>query len=120
MAARKVPVKKKYDPYDGLPKICWDSVTKGDMIGSGSFGNVTKAQYIKDGIIKNVVLKEPNNVSNFEKEFIKEAKLLFHIGSYGHENIVKLEGVSNKPYAIMQEYCCFDFFFLMMTLSHNH
>jgi len=47
MDSRRLPVKKKYDPYEGFPKIMWDRITKGETIGRGSFGKVVKAKYKK-------------------------------------------------------------------------
>ncbi len=89
-------------------------------LGQGSFGKVEYARYNPTGGSQGnrgqvegkssveVVLKRPVDVSGYENEFAKEARLLQHVKGQAH--IVEFLGVATKPhYAIMQEYIEFSF-----------
>ena len=53
-------------------------------------------------------MKQPYDISGYEKEFLKEARLLHSVA--GHPNIVKFEAIaSSQPYALMEEYEMFTF-----------
>mgnify|MGYP002259956927 CR=1 FL=1 len=58
---------------------------------------------------RDVVIKIPRDITGYEKEFAKEAKLLNSVK--GHPNIVSFEKsfVSVSPFAIMTEYLKFSF-----------
>ena len=56
---------------------------------------------------RDVVIKIPRDITGYEKEFAKEAKLLNSVK--GHPNIVSFEAVSVSPFAIMTEYMKFSF-----------
>ena len=73
-----------------------------ERIGHGSYGNVTTAIYRG----RKVVLKQPYDATNHEKEFIKEARLLHSL--LGNRNIVEFIAISSSPScALMQKYMYF-------------
>ena len=77
-------------------------------IGVGSYGLVKFGRYSTDGKqSRDVVVKIPRDITGYEKEFAKEAKLLNSVK--GHPNIVSFEAVSVSPFAIMTEYLKFSF-----------
>ena len=89
--------------------LCILFTTKLFFKGCGSFGIVDRATYKQNENSElEVVIKTPRNLNRrFEKEFIKEAKLLY--ATKGHPNIVRFDGYSLSPMAIMQEFVSFTF-----------
>ncbi len=100
---------QRKDIFGDLPRFSWKDLSEFKVIGHGSFGLVEYAIYKpKEGETRNVVLKQPLHLSEYEKEFAKEAKLLNSVR--GHRNIVEFLGVCVRPnIALMQEYLEFSF-----------
>ena len=92
---------KPPDPniFSGLRRFLLDEVTDQIDIGVGSYGLVTFGRYSTDGKqSRDVVIKIPRDITGYEKEFAKEAKLFNSVN--GHPNIVSFEAVSVSPFAI--------------------
>ena len=108
----KIPRLKSKPPdrdlFSGLRRFLLDEVTDQKDIGVGSYGLVKFGRYPTDGQqSRDVVVKIPRDITGYEKEFAKEAKLLNSVK--GHPNIVSFEAVSVSPFAIMTEYLKFSF-----------
>ena len=106
----KIPRLKSKPPdrdlFSGLRRFLLDEVTDQKDIGVGSYGLVKFGRYPTDGQqSRDVVVKIPRDITGYEKEFAKEAKLLNSVK--GHPNIVSFEAVSVSPFAIMTEYLKF-------------
>ncbi len=97
------PKRKAFDDFDDIPKFIWEEVVVKEQIGTGSFGSVVLARYRQDDIM----LKQPFSVEGFEREFLKEVRLLNSVK--GYPNVVKFRAVCYSPFAIMQEFVSFSF-----------
>lgn len=91
-----------------LPQFRYEDLEENGTIGRGSFGVVVKATHFEQGYVSNtvVVKKLLEESMEEEKEFIKEARMLYNLR---HENVVAFKAFCQKPCAIMLEYVCFDF-----------
>ena len=108
----KIPRLKSKPPdrdlFSGLRRFLLDEVTDQKDIGVGSYGLVKFGRYPTDEQqSRDVVVKIPRDITGYEKEFAKEAKLLNSVK--GHPNIVSFKAVSVSPFAIMTEYLKFSF-----------
>ena len=105
--------RKREDPLASIPQFYWQDLTDLRRIGNGSFGCVDFANYRPKGSThaspQAVVVKQLSSAdAGYEKEFAKEAKLLYSVK--GHPNIVEFLAVCAKPtYALMQKYEAFSF-----------
>ena len=96
------------DIFSGLRCFLLDEVTDQIDVGVGSYGLVKFGRYSTDRKqSRDVVIKIPRDITGYQKEFAKEAKLLNSVK--GHLNIVSFEAVSVSPFAIMTEYLKFSF-----------
>ena len=98
----KIPRFKAKPPdrsiFSGLRRFLLNQVTNQIDIGVG-YGLVTFGRYSTNGKqSRDVVIKIPCDITGYEKEFAKEAKLLNSVK--GHPNIVSFEAVSVSPFAI--------------------
>ena len=87
----KIPRLKSKPPdrdlFSGLRRFLLVEVTDQKDIGVGSYGLVKFGRYPTDGQqSRDVVVKIPRDITGYEKEFAKEAKLLNSVK--GHPNIV--------------------------------
>ena len=72
------------DIFSGLRRFLLDEVTDRIDIGVGSYGRSGQSTDGKQS--RDVVIKIPGDITGYEKEFAKEAKLLNNVK--GHPNIV--------------------------------
>lgn len=88
--------------YNNIPRIPWQHIRLGDLIGNGSFGDVHKAIYErKEVAVKVFLLKSlPFHLKN---DFDNESRIMWQCRS---RNIVELYGICDEPgrFSMVMEY----------------
>ena len=87
-----------------IPQIRTDDVAKIQVIGSGSFGTVHLVDYQKEKRVLKILNCDEWDTTG--RKFIKEAGIMHKLM---HRNIATLGAICLKPFAILMQYCCFDF-----------
>lgn len=94
--------------FDGILVIDYKDVIEESELGKGAFGTVYKATFEgKTVAVKRLDVSDNNDEVEFKEkftEFRKEASLM---AGLVHPNIVKLLGVSVKPFAMITEFLAY-------------
>ena len=102
MAARSV------GPVDGVKVVKYENVRLQRVLGKGAFAEAHLAHCDNPNVNNPVVVKRLNQPVDAQAKnlLVKEAKLL---SGLRHENIVRLYGICDGPFAIILEYMVFTF-----------
>lgn len=99
-----VPTRKSKFQFDKNVNLFeWKDIRLLNIIGSGTFGEVTKVNY--DGRIMSVK-RLLSQSDEDRKSYLKEVNIL---NALSHENVMTLKGVCPEKCAVLMDYMAFDF-----------